>query len=684
MTQTTQRTPGRRALLIGIDSYPLLAGFNLEGCVQDALSLANLLRERFLFAPEDVVLLLNEQATRDRILSALEDLAQRTGPDDVVVVHYSGHGSQVPDKDGDEGDGLDETLVAADSGRGRFPNRDVLDDELAVFFRRISAKTPYLTVILDCCHSGTGTRDLFGARSRGLPPDLREGPPVPPHPRDSVFARKRQRPSYAFIGGCRDEEKSYEYQERTADGVIPRGALSYFLHRELATVSGQVSLRTVFERAARRVSELYPTQHPQAEGELDRAVFGTERIPALEAVGVGPRTGGSVLLQTGVLHGATAGSTFQILPSRESTPAEALGSVEIERVSATTSIARIIEESRPAAIAEGSCARELRHAIGEPGLAVEVAECAAEYEGARAALLQTLSACANLRLTGGGSAIYRIYALGPRHQAAAGNPVPQLGALDEPVWAVVERDGELALPALSLTSPRTAEALSKALRQLARRRALLLLENPGATSSLQGAVRCEVLAQRGPEWQPIPLDASGEVPLEEGTRVAVRITNGSPQPVYPFLFYVGIEGSIDLLFPSQTRWEQWFPGRSVIFGNTDEVELRVALPEDFPFYGAPKRRGLVGGTGYLKLLATQRPVDLGAALNQGSVLDDLRAEGVLVRPAHRDLDGAQLDELLSGMLSGARNLRLSRPGAGEDFATVTLPLFMYRPDSAAR
>ena len=268
----TQRTPARRGLLIGIDSYPLLPGFSLEGCVQDALSLANVLCERFQFTPADLVILLNEQATRDRILTELESLAQRTGPDDIVVVHYSGHGSQVPDKDGDEGDGLDETLVAADSGRGRSPNRDVIDDELAVFFRRISDKTPYLTVILDCCHSGTGTRDLFGARSRGLPPDLRDGPPAPP-PRSSALVSRQQRLNYAFIGGCRDEEKSYEYQEPLASGVLHQGALSYFLHKELATLSGQVSLRTVFERASRRVSELYSTQHPQAEGVLDRAVF---------------------------------------------------------------------------------------------------------------------------------------------------------------------------------------------------------------------------------------------------------------------------------------------------------------------------------------------------------------------------------------------------------------------------
>lgn len=684
MTQeVTQPAPARRGLLIGIDHYPNLPGLNLEGCVQDALSLAGILRERFNFQPADLIVLTNEQATRERILAALEDLAQRTAPGDIVVVHYSGHGSQVPDKDGDEGDGLDETLVAADSGRGRFPNRDIIDDELAVFFKRIGDKTPYLTVILDCCHSGTGTRDLFGAKSRGLPPDLREGPPSPPPPKASAFSRAQRRLNYAFIGGCRDDEKSYEYQEPLGDGVLHQGALSYFLHKELATVSGPVSLRTVFERAARRVSELYSTQHPQSEGVLDRAVFGTEELPVIEGASVGPRTGGSVVLRTGVLQGATAGSTFQIFPSRDRTaPQDAIGTVEIERVLATTAVAKIVDESGPGAIRESAFARELRHAIGDPGLVVEVAPCSPAKEEARAALVSALGSCPNLRVTSDGSAAYRIYAIDPR--TAAADPVPQLGALAEPVWAVVERDGELALPALSLSNPRTVQALASALVQLARRRALLLFDNPSPTSSLRGTVTCEVLVQRGAEWSPVPLDASGQIPLTEGTRVAVRIKNGSPQAIYPFLFYIGIEGTIDKIFPDQVSWEQWYPGRSVVVGATDDVQLCVALPEDFPWSGAPQRRGVVGGTGYLKLIVTQLPVDLGAALSQGSAVEELSSAGVIAPSRHRDLSGAALDVLLADMASGTRNLRISRPGYGEDFTAVTLPLFMYRTDSAGK
>lgn len=676
-TEKKPQNPTRRGLLIGIDSYPNIPGANLEGCVQDAVNLAKLLRERFQFAQENLALLLNEQASRARILAALDDLAQRTEADDVVVVHYSGHGSQVVDLAGNEGDGLNETLVAADSGRGQLPNRDVIDDELAPLFKRISAKTRYLTVIFDCCHSGTGTRDVFGAKSRGLPPDLRDASATAVPQQRSIERPSSNRLGYAFIGGCRDDEKAFEYQARLSEGVLHQGALSYFLHRELATVSGPVSLRMLFERVARHVSESYPSQHPQAEGDLDRAVFGTEDLPAIEASEIGSRTGNSVVLHAGVVHGATVGSTYTVFPSREQlAPAYALGTVEIQSVSATTSSARILEERQPGAITASACARELRHALGEPGLTIEVMPCAGELASARVDLLAALSRCTNLRVTSDGSAMVRIYGLGARVQCAAKDPVPQLGALTEPVWAAVERDGELMLPALSLGNPSSATALASALGQLARKRALLLLENTSATASLRGAVTCELLTQRDGKWNPVSPNATGQIPLVEKTRVAVRITNRSTQPIYPFLFYVGIEGSIDLLFPSEVRWEQWLPGRSFIFGGTDDTKLEVELPEGFPWHGAARPHGLDGGTGYLKLVATVRPVDLGAALSQGSAVHELRAAGVLA--SHRDLEGAAIDELLSGMLSGTRNIRISRSGLAESFETVTLPLFMYR------
>ena len=110
---------GKWALLVGIDRYP---GFGsevqLEGCVNDVQILRDALIRRFGFTEERMTVLLNERATRDGILEAMEDLVRKVGEDDVVVFHYSGHGSQKVEPEGeeDEPDGWDETLVPFDSG----------------------------------------------------------------------------------------------------------------------------------------------------------------------------------------------------------------------------------------------------------------------------------------------------------------------------------------------------------------------------------------------------------------------------------------------------------------------------------------------------------------------------------------------------------------------------------------
>ena len=80
-------------------------------------------------------------------------------------MHYSGHGSQMRDREGDEPDGFDETIVAADSGRSPAPIRDITDDELNLWLRKITERTPNVTLIFDFCHSGTVTRDLFAAKT---------------------------------------------------------------------------------------------------------------------------------------------------------------------------------------------------------------------------------------------------------------------------------------------------------------------------------------------------------------------------------------------------------------------------------------------------------------------------------------------------------------------------------------
>src|SRR5512134_298948 len=101
----------RKAFLVGINRYPDPRN-NLKGCVNDVLLMAKTLREQFGFAgPTDIKLLTDERATTANIRKGLEWLVGDASPGDSLVFHYSGHGAQVRDVDGDElSDNLDEIL----------------------------------------------------------------------------------------------------------------------------------------------------------------------------------------------------------------------------------------------------------------------------------------------------------------------------------------------------------------------------------------------------------------------------------------------------------------------------------------------------------------------------------------------------------------------------------------------
>jgi hypothetical protein len=140
---------GRRlALCIGINDY---AERPLAGCVADATLWASTLRTLGFPRPQT---LFNEQATRQRILDEFGGLVQSARAGDVLVLQYAGHGTYLPDVNGDEDDdGRDEALCPIDYEDGQF----VIDDDLRLIFAELPAGVN-LTCFFDCCHSGTITR----------------------------------------------------------------------------------------------------------------------------------------------------------------------------------------------------------------------------------------------------------------------------------------------------------------------------------------------------------------------------------------------------------------------------------------------------------------------------------------------------------------------------------------------
>lgn len=149
-----------RALLVGIDQYPHVKP--LEGSANDVQTVRQFALDALGYRPEQIQILLDSEATRASILTALDRwLIAGSQPGDRVLFYYSGHGYQTPDTDGDETDRLDETLVSVDTepdGQGGFRNM-ISDDELKTRFDRLANRQT--TVIIDSCHSGTVTRSLL-------------------------------------------------------------------------------------------------------------------------------------------------------------------------------------------------------------------------------------------------------------------------------------------------------------------------------------------------------------------------------------------------------------------------------------------------------------------------------------------------------------------------------------------
>lgn len=158
-----------RALFIGINEYESDAISDLRGALNDVELIRSVLETRYGFQRENVSVLTDRDATRAGILAALEKLVGESGPEDFVYIHFSGHGSQVDDLDGDEADdGLDETIIPHDARTAGIP--DITDDELNTILADLDVRGAL--IVLDSCHSGTATRDAV-IRTRSLPPDER-------------------------------------------------------------------------------------------------------------------------------------------------------------------------------------------------------------------------------------------------------------------------------------------------------------------------------------------------------------------------------------------------------------------------------------------------------------------------------------------------------------------------------
>jgi hypothetical protein len=262
----------KQALLVGINDYK---GINdLQGCINDVTNVRTVLKTWFGFTNSDIRVLTDDRATRDNILSRLEKMVKEAKPGDFLLFQFSGHGSQIRDRNNDElSDHMDELICPYDMN---WDDGFITDDMLSKMLGQLR-KGVNMEIILDSCHSGTATRDIifsspqdFG--SNGIVKNRYLRPPVDIECR-AEGNEDKLKPTRAFRtdreiilnhvlwAGCKDNQTS-------ADAFIDgnyNGAFSYYFCKHIRESSGKITRGDLHTRVKNSLKSNQYDQVPQLE-----------------------------------------------------------------------------------------------------------------------------------------------------------------------------------------------------------------------------------------------------------------------------------------------------------------------------------------------------------------------------------------------------------------------------------
>lgn len=145
-------------IFTGATSHMLVLALDYPGtgneltCTEDGDNMCSLAQQCGITS---IMKLYNNEANKEQVLAAIQEVGGRCQPGDYFIFNYSGHGANVADKDGDEDDGQDEALcLVTPDGRLDW-NMFLTDDEFAEAIGEAVDDDVNILILCDCCHSGT-------------------------------------------------------------------------------------------------------------------------------------------------------------------------------------------------------------------------------------------------------------------------------------------------------------------------------------------------------------------------------------------------------------------------------------------------------------------------------------------------------------------------------------------------
>ena len=287
--------PVKYALIIAVGNYPASTGWPVISSGNDVPLIKGSL-EKQGFEDKNIFLLQDSFATKEGIMKAFTELEAKLQPGDMVVIHYSGHGQQIFDDNGDELDGYDEAIIPYGAPsryyKGYTGQKHLRDDELGAVVNIMRAKVGgkgQVIVFLDACHSGTGTRGAAKVRG-GVPPLAPPDYEVPAGKQSRGAGEEgfglaknvsKTRGSnddlapFVLFSGASADELNYETTDENGNGV---GSLSYAISKAFSTTDQNVTYRAIFANILATMAVVAPRQTPMLEGDIDYKVFNGQTV----------------------------------------------------------------------------------------------------------------------------------------------------------------------------------------------------------------------------------------------------------------------------------------------------------------------------------------------------------------------------------------------------------------------
>jgi hypothetical protein len=646
-----QSTPRKLALLVGINTYPESSQYaSLKGCVTDVELQRQLLMHRFGFQPADILTLMDQQATRQGILTAFEThLIQQAKAGDVVVFHYSGHGSQVVDPDRDTPDGLNSTFVPADSALpAGYPDqsgivKDITGHTLFLLMRALP--TENVTVVLDSCHSGGAKRDYVRVRSRAGGAKLQASPEEFAYQQQwlsrlnlSPDEYVRQRRSGVARGVVIASAKRDQLAADAPFSDFYAGAFTYLMTQYLWQHTGSAIVGNTIPNLARSTTKVSPSgQEPEFEvkpgsSHTQQPLYFTpaQRLPA--AAVITRVQGNQAEVWLGGLEPQSLVAFGQEAVLSAIAPNGSL-QAQVKLSSRTGLLAQgtLLNPTQPGALLQ----EQVRGIPTNVALHLGLASSLGDETTAAQQALQALKRIKPVLPQQG--EVH--YILGRSSSQQIGLFYPNLTIVPGSLGAV----GESAVQAVSRLQAKLTALFAARLVRLTLNARSSRLNVQASLSTRSGVQSAEVFEVRGCQGcrgvtVPSPTWGSGTSQLAIGTQVALMVQNNDDRDLYLTVLVIDAAGEMTVIFPNQ--WTA-----------TAEV-MRIAAGQTLQIPGALDNFSLVtqepkGATEVL-IIASVKPLGNALKALQGVAVRGNVTRGVVgvtdpiavVNSLLTDLDGA--------------------------------------------